>query len=190
MAGVSFTPVLYQADSRQQRLLRLHRRTSVPAPVDDRGADQRPRRAGHRHQRRQLRMPLCPPYRFVTAGSLVAETAQSPAVPEPATWGLMLRGFGASGFALRAWRGSPLIDRRGAQTAYTSVSRSVKSGGAFAYDAIEQPGSLRRRASSFPDGAKRCRSGQTRQPSTPSSRVRERQSVLHRLSHSRSRSRR
>lgn len=50
----------------------------------------------------------CSPYRFVTAGSLVAETAQSSVVPEPATWVPMLLGFGAAGFALRARRATQI----------------------------------------------------------------------------------
>jgi hypothetical protein len=43
----------------------------------------------------------CDPFRAFTSGSLVASAA---GVPEPATWGMMLAGFGAVGWSMRRSR--------------------------------------------------------------------------------------
>jgi hypothetical protein len=50
----------------------------------------------------------CDPFRAFTSGSLVASAA---AVPEPATWGMMLAGFGAVGWSMRRRRSAAAVLR-------------------------------------------------------------------------------
>ena len=50
----------------------------------------------------------CTPYRAFSSGSLVASAA---AVPEPATWGMMLAGFGAVGWSMRRRRSAAAVLR-------------------------------------------------------------------------------